>query len=82
MTKKLPEPECGLGYTTAQLEEFFGERINDFYHFMRGQTFSLCDGREYDYSSKGYVQTECGPHGAAYYTSDVRNFITGGPVLD
>jgi len=82
MPKKLPEPACELGYTQDQLEEFFGNRITAFYKFMAGQTIGGCDGRRYDYETKQYVSSGCGPHGWAYYTSDVRQFILGGPPLD
>lgn len=82
MSKKLPEPECCLGYTARQIEEIMGDQLEAFYRFMRGQTIAGCDGRRYDYSTGDYVDNSCGPHGWAYYTSDVKQFLRGGPPLD
>lgn len=81
MAKKLPEPECEIGYSGIQLEQFFGDKMKDFLRFMHGQTYALCDGRKYDYEAKAYVPS-CGPHGAVYYASDVHTFIMGAPIWD
>lgn len=78
----LPTPECKYGYPAIQLEKILGDRMPDFFRWMRGQTFALCDGREYDYGAREYKPTGCGPHGAVYYSSDVRQFLAGGHPLD
>jgi len=81
---QLPEPACPYGYTSAQIEEIMGSRLEAFNHFMVGQTMSVCDGREYDHDKKEYHPTACAdsPHGVVTYTVDVRRFLAGRPPLD
>lgn len=80
----LPEPECPFGYTQAQVEQIMGDRLHDFYRWMRGQTTMLCEGRHYDYKIKSYVPDGCGPggHGMIIYRSDVMQYLDGGAPLD
>lgn len=78
----LPEPECRYGYTMGQLRTIMGERLPAFHAWFAGQTGSICDGREYDHEARAYKETGCGPHGAVVYSSDVRAFLAGRPVLD
>lgn len=81
MNASLPKPECPYGYTRAQVEQIMGDRVQDFWRWMKGQTVSLCDGREYDYERQAYVDTgHC--HGTIVYASDVRNFLAGGRAFD
>lgn len=79
---ELPEPVCKLGYPVAQLEEILGDRMPTFWHWMRGQTMSVCDGREYDYNTREHHPTGCGPHGSCVYPWDLRQFLAGGKALD
>ena len=79
---RLPEPACRYGFTWQQVEDILGDRVDEFSRFMRGQTVSLCDGREYDYAAGGWRDTGCGPHGTAVYTSDLRHFLAGRRPLD
>jgi len=81
-TKKLPKPECSLGYTDFQLDEILGDRRREFSRWMRGQTVAVCDGREYDHANKVYVETGCGPHGVATYAWDLERFLDGRPIID
>lgn len=78
------QPSCIYGYTEADLIIIFGDRLPDFYKWMRGQTISLCDGRVYDHDLKEYIDSKCGPpgHGPVYYPWDVKNFIDPSPWLD
>lgn len=76
------KPDCRYGYSATQLEALLGDRLDDFYRWMCGQTVSICDGREYDYDARDYRDTGCGPHGTVVYTSDVRQFLAGRAPLD
>ena len=67
----LPEPECRHGYTRAQVEQIMGDRINDFYRWMYGQTVARCEGRSCQ-----------GVHGIVTYRSDVMQYLDGGAPLD
>lgn len=81
MLKKKLAPECQYGYTDAQIQQMF-EEPKKFYSWMRGQTFSSCDGREYNRDTEQYVATNCGPHGFVYYPWDVYRYVNGLPVID
>ena len=74
---RLPVPECQSGYTRGQLETLFGDRLDEFWHWFRGQTGSICDGRRYDHEKRQYFPTGCGPHGPVVYQSDVVRFVRG-----
>lgn len=76
------KPECLLGFTRGQVLDLLGDRVDAFNRWMRGQTAAICDGRRYDYEAKGYVPTDCGPHGLVIYPQDVRQFLAGGGPLD
>ena len=76
-------PICKYGYPHSQLVDVFSpELLKEFFSWMRGQTFSSCDGQEYSHVEKKMVPTNCGPHGWVYYTDDVRRFLEGKPVID
>ncbi len=79
--KKLPKPECKLGYTDQQLDEILGDRRQEFNKWMSGQTVGLCDGREYSYSTKKYVDTG-EAHGPATYVSDLERFLSRKAIID
>lgn len=72
--RELPKPECPYGYPETQLERILGDRMPEFFKFMRGQTVSLCEGREYNYERKAYFETGH-THGVIFYEGDVRNFL-------
>lgn len=78
---RLPEPECKWGYTSRQIEQIMGDRIDAFYRWMRGQTVSLCGGSEYRHG-EGYAPNACGPHGTVVYRCDVEQYLQGGGPLD
>ncbi len=59
MRLELPEPSCRSGYTVEDLEGILGDRLDDFWYWMRGQTMMLCDGTKYDHERQGYFTTEC-----------------------
>lgn len=76
-------PECKYGYPETQLKAEFGDdRMKAFNAWMRGQTFSSCDGKQYNYDKQEFEATNCGPHGYVYYVYDVNRFIAGQPVID
>lgn len=76
-------PECKFGYPETQLREIWTEdKFKDFMKWMRGQTFSVCDGTLFDGELNRMVGSGCGPHGYVFYAHDVTNFVTGGPILD
>ncbi len=79
--KKLPKPECSLGYTDDQLDQILGQRRQEFNKWMSGQTVALCDGREYDYATGGYIPTGKA-HGSATYPQDLQRFLDGRPIID
>lgn len=54
---------CPHGLTSADLDELFGDRLTKFWLWMRGQTYMLCDGREYDHENRCYRATACAPGG-------------------
>lgn len=77
---------CPLGLTEDDLFELFrdGERFKAFNRWMRGQTMSVCEGRQYNHAKKRYEPDECAasPHGVVVYRSDVERFLAGLPVID
>lgn len=78
-----PTPICKLGYPESQLRDMFSnEQMKDFFNWMRGQTFSVCDGSFYDHREKRSKPTGCGPHGYVYYPWDVEKFLDGSPIVD
>lgn len=80
--KELPEPECELGYTLSQLVNIMGDRIQEFNHWMSGQTMAICDGRAWLDGPDVYVDSGCGPHGYVVYSWDVKSFLDGKRVVD
>ena len=79
----LTDPQCKLGYPESQLEiEMSPDELKKFFSWMRGQTFSSCDGRMYNHETKEYEETGCGPHGYVYYPEDVYRFLYGWKVVD
>lgn len=83
IAEPLGTPECKYGYPHSQLErEMNVLQLKSFLKWMVGQTFSSCEGKEYDHDKKEYVPSGCGPHGYVYYTSDVNRFLAGKEVID
>jgi hypothetical protein len=80
--KKLPTPECSLGYTDSQVKAIMGTRLKEFNSWMSGQTMAVCDGRVYDHVKGAYEPSECGPHGGITYTWDLQRFLDGRPIVD
>jgi len=78
----LPAPVCELGYTQAELEQILGDRFDQFDLWMTGQTVAWCDGRQYNYETKEYEPTNCGPHGMVVYPWDLQGFLNNAPVFD
>lgn len=76
------KPSCQLGYTHGDIEVIFGSKLPAFLKWMHGQTIGYCEGKKYNYDTKQYEPTHCGPHGFAYYVSDVQDFLVGKPVTD
>jgi hypothetical protein len=80
---RLSPPKCLAGYPMSQLtEEMPPKTFNAFINWMRGQTFTVCDGRVYNHAFQSYEDSGCGPHGNVFYTSDVNRFLAGGSVID
>lgn len=80
---ELPEPDCAMGYTFAQVKEIMGSRYGEFGRWMNGQTMALCDARQYNYTTKEYEPNGCDrPHGSITYECDVRAFLAGSRPLD
>jgi hypothetical protein len=75
---------CPLGLTASEISDLMGGREDDFWHWMRGQTMMLCDGRGYDHETKTYYATECSPigHGGVVFTWDAQRYLDGLPVID
>lgn len=73
---------CRYGFTENDLDQLLGARRPEFDRWMRGQTQAICDGRTFDYGANSYVPSGCGPHGVISYGSDVRRFLSGGPIVD
>ncbi len=79
---KVEPPGCQLGYTDDQLGRILGDRLPEFFRWMAGQTVAVCDGRQYNYDTKEYEPTGCGPHGSATYAWDLQRFLDGRPIID
>jgi hypothetical protein len=76
-------PTCRFGYPEAQLKDMWDEAtFKKFMLWMRGQTFSSCDGSIFDHENSCTVDSNCGPHGYVYYTHDVLRFVSGKPAFD
>jgi hypothetical protein len=78
----LPRPACKYGYSQDQLVDILGDRMVEFKKWMRGQTISLCEGRQYNPETKEYESSGCGPHGSVIYSWDVQRFLDGSPIVD
>jgi len=79
----LPAPICSLGYPESQLLDIISaEQLKNFYQWMSGQTFTICEGSKYDHIQKRSVPSGCGPHGYVYYPWDVERFLDGRPIVD
>lgn len=78
----LSEPECSYGYPWSQLErEFDAEVVDHLRKWLRGQTMSVCDGRQYNHDTGEYEATGHA-HGGVVYRWDVERFLEGFPVID
>ena len=75
--------ECEYGYSRHQVEEIMGDRLQEFDHWMRGQTMTLCEGKAYDHDKREYHEA-CGgvAHGPVVYDHDLRGFLARRPILD
>ena len=74
---------CERGFTSSDLDKMMTpEQRSEFTNWIYGQTTPFCDGQYYDYSTKRYVHTGCGPHGMCYYPWDVQRFLDGGVCID
>lgn len=82
VSTKIAQPECHIGYPFRQLEGILGDRMDEFSRWLAGQTISQCDGRKYNYDTKEYEPTGCGPHGFVAYRWDVERFLAGKPIID
>lgn len=91
--KRLPEPSCPSGYTAEDLEAILGPRIEAFWHWMRGQTMMVCEGKKYHYVrehntmcphlSGDEYSWECSYAGGGWYeTTECSGLLPGMPVSD
>lgn len=73
---------CMYGFTYEDQERILGDRLPEFSRWMRGQTITKCDGRQFNHATKKYEPDGCGPHGMVVYRSDLERFLAGLPVID
>lgn len=81
----LPNPECPLGFPETQLIDFMTDlQLRDFHAWMYGQTFSHCDGRFFNHTTRQYEQSPCfqTTHGWVFFPTDVIRFLSGRKVID
>ena len=79
----LPDSECQFGYTSKELKDILGDRFDYFWHWMRGQTISICDARVYNSETKDYDQCCNGiANGGVVYRSDLKRFLLGLTIID
>lgn len=89
------EPKCSLGYTHDQIAALTGDREQEFWHWMRGQTVAVCGAEPqrrwvHDFDGAGKSElVEVGPplcdvaHGAPIvYRWDLERFLAGLSVID
>ncbi len=72
--KRRYPPSCRMGYTTADLERYFGAKAGEphpLFDQLEGQTGAICEGEKCDE-----------PHGFVAYTHDVLEWRLGKPVSD
>lgn len=74
---------CRLGYTSEQVAELMGDRLDEFYEWMVGQTQAICEGRKYNHDTRKYEEA-CGghAHGLIVYEWDADRFLAGLPAID
>lgn len=77
----LPDPICQLGYPDTQLRILLGTRYMEFMGWMHTQTMGICEGRKFNYSTKYWEPTNCGPHGIVVPPGDLSRFL-GGKAID
>lgn len=78
------EPDCRLGYTAEQVKALTGDREQEFWHWMRGQTMAICEGQKFNRDT-GEYETSCGgvAHGMTIvYPWDLERFLKGLPIID
>lgn len=73
----MKEPSCRLGYTEEDLEVILGDRLTEFWGWMRGQTGAVCDGTKYDPDTKTRLIGCEEAHMFVVYAWDLRRFIEG-----
>lgn len=67
----LPEPVCAFGYTLTQLEDIFGDGVDEFHRWFGGQTGGICTGNICEVA-----------HGLTVYEWDLERYVSGLPVID
>jgi hypothetical protein len=72
---------CQLGVTQAELREILGDRYDPFLGWMHGQTMAICEGRQFNYETRQYEPSGCGPHGLVAYRWDLEKFLQGGEAV-
>ena len=73
-----PPADCEYGYSWDYLKEILDPKtFSDFSIWMRGQTCSLCEGRQYNHELHQYEPSACveNPHGPIAYSWDVKRFL-------
>ncbi len=66
------DPECSGGYTATQIESILGNRTEDFWEWMRGQTMMICNGENCEVA-----------HGMPIvYPWDLERYLDGRPIVD
>lgn len=88
-------PKCHLGYTPDQITALTGDREEEFWHWMRGQTMAVCNAEpqrkwvEDETHDGGMKLITVGPplcsvaHGAPIvYRWDLERFLANLPITD
>jgi hypothetical protein len=67
---------CPGGCTEDDLIQM-GIDLNHFLNWMKGKTYSRCDGVKYDPMTKKYNPSECNknPHGKYFYVWNVSKYL-------
>lgn len=88
-------PKCHLGYTPDQITALTGDREQEFWHWMRGQTMTVCNAEPqrkwvHNFDAAGRSElVEVGrplcdvAHGAPIvYRWDLERFLANLPITD
>ena len=80
---ELPEAQCEMGYTRAQLGIILGNELETFDSWMRGQTMAICEGKQYNHDTKEFEEMCHGVmHGPVVYSDDLSRYLAGLPIID